>query len=154
MNTTYRVTAEQVANLRNNIIITEALADPKSATTTADLELADDYNDEALANVNRKPNDPTPNKQEAADSDIYGNITKALYNYAQTYSLPTKIATEIEAADSNISEPMAKTFIEKLLYGIFRMAQDPAQNMAFERLLQSIGDRYDPKLLTKDNTTK
>lgn len=152
MNTTYRVTAEQVANLRNNIIISEALGEYESASNTADSELEDDYQDEAMTNVNRKPNDPPPSAEDIQDSSIYGDITKALYNYAQTYNFPSKVAAEISRESSNISEPMAKQFIEKLLYGIFRMSKDPAQNGAFERLLATIGARFDANLLTKDNT--
>ena len=153
MNTTYRVTAEQFANLRNNIIISEALGEYESANNTADSELAADYKDFAMANINKKPSDPKPFTHDAQDSVIYGEITKALYNYSQTYSLPSKVAVEISKETDNISEPLAKQFLEKLLYGIYRMSKDPSQNVAFERLLATIGARMSADLLTKDNIT-
>jgi hypothetical protein len=126
------------------------LEDSESAVS-ADSELAGDYKQDAMSNLNRQPNDPPPDAQEKKDSTIYGDITKGLYNYAQTYNMPSKIATEIGKSYENISVPIAKGFIEKLLYGIYKMASDPAQNEAFERLMHSIGVTIDANILTKNN---
>lgn len=151
MNTVYRMSEEQIVNLRNNLIISEALTNTESAAQ-ADSGTSGDYNELAVSNINKRPNDPNPTNDENKKSTIYGNITKGLYNYAQTYNMPSKIATEIESANHNISMPTAKQFIEKFLYGIYKMANDPAQNEAFERFLLSIGVTLNAKLLTKDNT--
>lgn len=150
MNKLYRISAEQVANLRNNMIISEALNETESATP-ADSGVSSDYSQEAVTNINRMPNDPQPSQDDVSDSNIYGDITKGIYNYAQTYNMPSKMASEIEHANDKISVPMAKEFIEKLLYGIYKMANDPAQNTAFERFMMSIGVTIKANLLTKDN---
>jgi hypothetical protein len=143
---TIKLKQEQLLRLRNNVIIAEALEDTP--------EIADDYKDDAMTNVNQRAGDPTPTAQNVQDSGIYGDITKGLYNYAQTYNMPEKVAGEIEGQSDKISAPMAKHFIEKLLYGIYRMSADPSQNGAFERLLATIGARLDAKYLTKNATTQ
>ena len=151
----YHLTAEQLVCLRNNLIISEAL-DEESATP-ADSPISDnaeDYVDTALPNVNRKPADPKPTNQEKSESEIYGDIAKGLYNYMKTYNLSSKIADELEQANQNLSVPMTKQFIEKLLYGVYQMAKDPAQQVAFSRFLQSIGALVDANLITKDNTLR
>lgn len=150
MNTVYRISEKQIASLRYNLIISEAMEDVESAVQ-ADSVVSGDYQDFAISNINRQPNDNTNTPEEIGESNIYGDITKGLYNYAQTYNMPTKIANEIEKANSKISTPMAKSFIEKLLYGIYKMSSDPSQNQAFERFLKSIGVSLDANLLTKNN---
>jgi hypothetical protein len=150
MNTVYRISPEQVANLRYSLIISEALEDAESAQP-ADSGVSNDYTDYAQPDMNRQPNDPNPTEKEKGESAIFGDLTKGLYNYAQTYNMPSKIATEIERANPEISVPTAKSFIEKLLYGVYQMANDPSQNEAFERFLRSIGVTLTAELLTKDN---
>lgn len=150
MNTVYRISPEQVVNLRYSLIISEALEDTESAQQ-ADSGVSDDYKDYAQKDINRQPNDPNPTEREKSESAIFGDITKGLYNYAQTYNLPAKVANEIERANSEISAATTKSFIEKLLYGVYQMANDPSQNVAFERFLRSIGVTLNAELLTKDN---
>jgi len=141
MNKLYHILPEQVINLRNNLIITEALED----------DTAEDYNDLAMSNVNKEANNPPATEEEGKESNIYGDITKVLYNYAQTYGVPAKVATEIEALNREIETTMARQFIEKLLYGIYKMASDPTQIEAFERLMLSIGVTLDAEIITKDD---
>jgi len=141
MNKLYRVLPEQVVNLHNNLIISEALED----------DTADDYNDLAMSNVNKEANNPPPTEEEGKESTIYGDITKILYNYSQTYGVAAKVATEIGALNKDIEVPMARQFIEKLLYGIYKMASDPTQIEAFERLMLSIGVTLNAEIITKDD---
>ena len=149
------LTAEQIANLRNNMIISEALNEEESATNVADSGVSGDYNDLAMKDDNRKPNDPPPNAEEQQSSSVYGDVTKVLYNYSKEYNLPSKIAQEVSKADARISQPMATHFIDKLLYGVYKMSSDPTQNEAFERLMISIGvDMNAPLLTTNDEQTQ
>jgi hypothetical protein len=139
----YHLKAEQVINLRNNVIISEALGDD---------DMTDDYNDYSLSQINKEdPANVTP--EETDESVVFGKITTGLYNYARNYNLANKIAVEIERADSNISTSTAAEFINKLLYGLSQMASQPEQNVAFERFLVSIGVTLDANLLTKDGVS-
>jgi hypothetical protein len=141
----YHLTAEQILNLRNNLIISEALEDTQTANR------ADDYNDYSMQNVNKEPpEDVTP--EEKSESGIFGDITKGLYNYANSYDLPVRVAAEITKENPKISTATSKEFIEKLLYGIYRMSSDPAQNETFDRFLHTIGVTLDGNLLTNELT--
>lgn len=147
MSKVYQLKVEQLLNLRNNLIISEALEDGYANNAAEDVEMADDYNDLALKNVNTEPpEDVTP--EEKTESSTFGEITKGLYNYAHNYNLSHKIADAIQQENHKISAASASEFIEKLLYGIYRMSQDPAQNVAFDRFLRSIGVTLDGELLT------
>jgi hypothetical protein len=145
------LTAEQIVNLRNSMIILEALNEEESATNVADSDVSGDYNRLAMTDDNRKPNDPPPDVKEKQSSSVYGDVTKVLYNYSKEYNLPSKIALEVSKADARISQPMAAHFIEKLLYGLYKMSSDATQNEAFERLMKSIGVDMNAPLLTVDD---
>jgi hypothetical protein len=145
------LTAEQIVNLRNNMIISEALNEEESATNMAGSGVSSDYSKVAMTDDNRQPNDPPPDAEEKQNSGVYGDITKVLYNYSKEYNLPSKIAQEVSRANPKISQPMATHFIDKLLYGVYKMSSDPTQNEAFERLMLSIGvDMNAPLLTTND----
>lgn len=150
MNTTYRLTAEQVANLRNNMIIVEALQGTEPANT-AGSPVEANYDMRSLDNMNKRAGDPPSTEYQAKESRIYGDITKGLYNYVQSQNISTKVSTEIERGNPNISPPMSKDFIDRLLYGIYKMANDPTQNQAFERLMRSIGVTLTAEIIAKDN---
>lgn len=154
MSKVYQLKSEQLLNLRNNLIISEALENSSQETTAAGVTMArnaENYNDFSLNKINKEePADVSQGEKD--ESVIFGDVAKGLYNYAQSYKLPDAIATQIEAENPSISIPTAKIFIEQLLYGIYRMASDPAQNVAFDRFLRSIGVTLNANLLSKDNS--
>lgn len=146
MSKVYHLKAEQILNLRNNLIISEALDDTQRDTQTT--ELADSYKDNSMSNINQESPENV-SKTEQSESVIFGSITRGLYNYARNYNLANKISEDIERNNPRIIAPVAAQFIDELLYGVFKMANDPAQNAAFERFLRSIGVTIDANLLAK-----
>lgn len=147
MSRTYRVRPSQIVDLRNNMIIAEALEE-EQIDVSADTQNYDNF----AIQSNQQKVDKTVTQTEKSESEIYGIITKLLYEYAKNRNLPNVIASEIEKQDNSISMPTASDFIEKLLYGLYRMADNPELNISFERLLRNIGVTVTGKLLTKDNT--
>lgn len=145
------LTAEQVINLRNNMIISEALNEYGSDGQPSDSAVSDDYNKYSVPNIARQP-DQEVSSQSKEDSSIYGSIVTKLSDYSHKYGIPEKIATELSKTDARISVPMVNNFIEQLLVGLSRMASQPDENISFERLMLAIGVTTDAQILTKDNT--
>ena len=146
MSKIYQLKPNQIVNLRNDLIISEALEEEANT----DSAVANDYNNYATIRDNPEATEnATP--EAKAEANIYSTIIKELYDYSKRINLPTKIATDIEQKNSDISVPASAEFIDKLLYGLYRMADDPALNVGFERLLRNIGVTAIGKILTKDN---
>ncbi len=130
------ITAEQVINLRNNMIISEALEDEIS-----------DVKDTALPNAVQEPGNPPPDAAEKKDSLTYGMVTDTLVKYLDTYGLPQKIAADIHKEHPTIDIAGAEDFIKQFFTAVNEMAKDPKANATFERYLHTAGVTISPALM-------